>query len=267
MPNPIEMLLDPVNLTILGFYACVFVWETLFPGRPLPKIPYWNLRGLVAFVVFFLLSSYLPLFWDQYLSRFQLLDLSHKGIWGGAAIGLLVYELGAYLWHRSMHRSNLLWRVLHQMHHSSERLDAASAFYFSPFDMVGWTLLGSICFALVIGLSPGASTAALLIINFLAIFQHSNIRTPRWLGYIVQRPESHSVHHARGIHAFNYSDLPVFDMLFGSFRNPKYFASETGFYNGASSRVWEMLTFRKVDEPPRSKTLPRLPKRTFRKAV
>ena len=53
-----------------------------------------------------------------------------------------------------------------------------------------------------------------------AAFQHANLRTPRWLGYLIQRPESHSVHHARGVHAFNYCDFPLIDMLFGTLRNP-----------------------------------------------
>jgi len=48
----------------------------------------------------------------------------------------------------------------------------------------------------------------------------------------------------------SYSDLPVFDLLFGTFYNPKEFAPETGFYHGASSRVTEMVCFRDVSTPP-----------------
>jgi hypothetical protein len=33
----------------------------------------------------------------------------------------------------------------------------------------------------------------------------------------------------------------LFDIIFGTFRNPKDFAAQTGFYEGASSRVWDML--------------------------
>ncbi len=73
------------------------------------------------------------------------------------------------------------------------------------------------------------------------MFQHTNVRTPQWLGYFVQRPESHSHHHERGVHARNYSDLPVFDMLFGTFHNPRGFAPATGFYDGASARIIDML--------------------------
>jgi sterol desaturase/sphingolipid hydroxylase (fatty acid hydroxylase superfamily) len=36
-----------------------------------------------------------------------------------------------------------------------------------------------------------------------------------WLGSVFQRPESHCVHHQEGVHSFNYSDLPLWDMLLG----------------------------------------------------
>ena len=112
--------------------------------------------------------------------------------------------------------------------------------------MIGCTVLGSICFSLIAGLTPQAITIMLLVTNFFSIFQHANIRTPQWLGYIVQRPESHTLHHARGLHKYNYSDLPLFDILFGTFRNPKEFDHVTGFYEGASARVVDMLLARDV---------------------
>jgi sterol desaturase/sphingolipid hydroxylase (fatty acid hydroxylase superfamily) len=58
------------------------------------------------------------------------------------------------------------------------------------------------------------------------------------------------VHHERGVHAFNYSDLPLWDMVFGTFRNPETWDGEAGFYGGASSRIGEMLIGRDVSEPP-----------------
>jgi sterol desaturase/sphingolipid hydroxylase (fatty acid hydroxylase superfamily) len=86
----------------------------------------------------------------------------------------------------------------------------------------------------------------LLTTNFLGMFQHANIKTPHWLGYIIQRPESHTIHHAQGIHRYNYSDLPIYDIIFGTFRNPNSFEHQTGFYHGASARVGDMLMFRDV---------------------
>jgi sterol desaturase/sphingolipid hydroxylase (fatty acid hydroxylase superfamily) len=101
----------------------------------------------------------------------------------------------------------------------------------------------------VIGITPEAATMVLYATTFLSVFQHANVRTPRWLGYFVQRPESHSRHHERGVHAGNYSDLPIFDIVFGTFHNPRGFAPEAGFYDGASERIVDMLACRDVSMP------------------
>lgn len=252
MPTPIEILLDPVSLIILAIYGSLMIWEAISPGRELPKIEHSKFRGLAAFAVYFYLASYLPLIWDNYLTPLQLFDLTGLGALTGGIIGILLYEFGVFVWHRAMHKNDKLWKVFHQMHHSAERVDTYSAFYFSPLDMIGWTALGSICLVLIVGLSPQAATVTILIANFLGMFQHTNIKTPTWLGYIVQRPESHSIHHAKGIHAYNYSDLPLFDIIFGTFKNPKNYENETGFYIGASKRILDMLLFRNVDQPKKS---------------
>lgn len=249
MPTPIEILLDPVSLIVLGMYLILILWEAFFPARALPSIAHWRIKGILSFFCFFYLSSYLPLFYEKWLPSAQLLDLSGINVAVASMAGVLLYELGMYAWHWSMHRNDLLWRVFHQMHHSAERLDTYGAFYFSPMDMVGFTLLGTICFSLIMGLPAQAVTVVLLVTNFFSIFQHANIRTPAWLGYFVQRPESHAIHHAKGIHGYNYSDLPLFDILFGTFRNPKGYVEETGFYIGASSRIKEMLRFRDISNP------------------
>ena len=254
LPTPLEILLDPISLIVLAMYASLMIWEALFPARKLPNIKNWKTRGLLTFGVFFFLSSYLPLLWDGYISKYQVFDLSGLGDLGGAFVGILIYEFGLFLWHYSLHKSDFLWKVFHQMHHSAERMDTYGAFYFSPMDMAGFTLLGSLCLVGVAGFTPGASTIILLTTIFLAIFQHSNIVTPQWLGYLVQRPESHTVHHAKGIHAYNYSDLPIFDIIFGTFNNPKGYAHETGFYDGASKRIGEMLLFKDITEEKKSES-------------
>ena len=248
MPNPIDVLLDPISLTLFAIYGALILWEAFAPARPMPNAPAWHARMLLAFAAYFYISSYLPLFWGETLAAWQLFDLSALGTFGGAAVGLVFYQFAAYVWHRSMHTFQPMWRVLHQMHHSAERLDSYSAFWFSPADMVGWTLLASVSLTLI-GITPMAATLVMMTSTFIAIFSHSNIRTPHWLGYLIQRPESHSLHHARGVHANNYADLPVFDMIFGTFRNPRDFAPQNGFYDGASLRVADMLLARDVSRP------------------
>lgn len=250
MPSPIEVLLDPISLAVFAIYAAIILWESLLPARPLPRAKAWRLRGLLAFAAYFAVSTYLPLVVGEHLLPFQLFDLSALGTLPGAAVGVLAYEFLGYVYHRSMHASNVLWRGLHQMHHSAERVDTFGAFWFHPTDMVGWTLVSTVALTVIVGLSPQATTAALLAVTLLSVFQHANIRTPRWLGYIVQRPESHSWHHARGRHRDNYADVPIYDILFGTFDNPRDFAPANGFYDGASSRLVDMLIFRDVAEPP-----------------
>jgi sterol desaturase/sphingolipid hydroxylase (fatty acid hydroxylase superfamily) len=248
MPTPLDLIFDPITLVMISMFAGLGLWEAVAPGRPLPKVRGWTARALLAFATYFLLSSYLPLLWAGTLAPLQLFDLSAWPTATAVAVGVLGYEFGAYWWHRSMHTFTPLWRSLHQMHHSSERLDVISAFWFSPLDMVTWTLLPSLVLT-ILGMPPQAATYTLLIVTFLAMFQHANVRTPRWLGYLVQRPESHTVHHARGIHRHNYADLPVFDMVFGTFRNPAGYQHPTGFWHGASARVIDMLMLRDVSEP------------------
>ncbi|MBX2970628.1 MAG: sterol desaturase family protein [Cyclobacteriaceae bacterium] len=229
-------------------YSFLMLWEFLLPARKLPKIRNWRIKGIISFLIFFYLSSYLPLLYSAWLPTTQLVDLTHWNIGLAALTGVFVYEFGLYVWHRSMHKSNALWRVFHQMHHSAERLDAVGAFFFSPMDMIGFTFLGTICFSLLLGLPPQSTTIVLLATNFLSVFQHANIKTPVWLGYLIQRPESHAVHHAKGIHAFNYSDLPVFDILFRTFKNPKKYVEVTGFYEGASGQIKDMLLFKDISK-------------------
>ncbi len=250
MPTPIDLLLDPLTWILLAMFAGLAAWEALAPGRELPRVRGWTARALISFLVYFLLSSYLPLLWAETLAPLQWFDLSAWPTWAAAGVGLLFYEAGAYAWHRSMHRFTPLWRLLHQMHHSSERLDVVSAYWFSPLDMVTWTLLPSLILT-IIGVPAQAATITLLTVAFLAMFQHANVRTPRWLGYLVQRPEMHVVHHARGIHRYNYADLPFLDLLFGTFRNPAGYEHATGFWDGASSQIVDMLLLRDVSQEVR----------------
>lgn len=249
LPTPIEILLDPISLIILAMYGALMLWEVIAPAKQLPVIKGWKLRGLTSFAVFFYLSTYLPMFTDGYLAQYQLFDLTGLGTAGSTIIGILVFQLGTWLWHRCMHASDFLWFTFHQMHHSAERLDTYGAFYFSLTDMIGWTLLGSVCLVPGVGLSAEAATLVLLIVTFMAMLTHANISTPRWLGYFVERPESHSVHHERGKHRSNYCELPLFDILLGTFVNPQHHVEKVGFYDGASVRILDMHLFRDVSKP------------------
>ena len=110
MPTPLQILMDPVSLTVLGLYGTLILLEALFPARPLPRVRGWRTKALVVFVFYFFLSSYLPLFWGDTLAQYQLVNLEGLNPFVGAGIAVLVYELLVYVWHRTMHRVHWLWR-------------------------------------------------------------------------------------------------------------------------------------------------------------
>jgi sterol desaturase/sphingolipid hydroxylase (fatty acid hydroxylase superfamily) len=248
VPTLTQLFSDPITWAFFGLFAAVWSLEAVFPARALPPVPGHRWRGLLALLTFFLVSSYLPYWVAPQLEALRLADLSAWGTLGGALAATLAYQAIGYAYHRGLHASDWLFRVVHQVHHSAERLDAPSAFLFNPLDMIGWTLVSTLALSLL-GVTPGAMVTFSLLGGFLAMFQHANLKTPRLLGYFVQRPESHSHHHARGVHRNNYADLPIFDLLFGTFVNPKTFAAQTGYYDGASARVVDQLLGRDVTSP------------------
>ena len=238
---------------VVATYAAFAIYEARRPARALPKAPRWRLKGGLFLGLGLVLTTVLPMFWDAWLGEHRLIDATGLGTWLGALYGFVVLELGVYVWHRTLHRTPLLWRAMHQMHHSAERVDIWGSMYFHPLDLAGFSFVYSFVLVMVSGVSAEAALIANLTGTFCSLFQHANIRTPRWLGYIVQRPESHAAHHERGVHAYNYSDLPLWDMVFGTFKNPERFEGQNGFYDGASARIAEMLVGVDVSEPRKAR--------------
>lgn len=230
-----------LELLILAGFSLLALWEKMRPRQQYPASRLWRTRGFIAFILYMAVGTFSPLLWDDVLASHRLFDLTALPVWQQALTGFLVAEFVGYWWHRSMHTSNFLWRAFHQMHHSAERFDVWGAFYFSPQDMVGFTFFGSLALVGIVGVGGEAGLIINLVILFFTAWQHMNIKTPHWLGYIVVRPESHSVHHARGIHRYNFCDVPLIDMVFGSYLNPKQIMPEAGFYDGASLEIPKMI--------------------------
>ena len=113
--------------------------------------------------------------------------------------------------------------------------------------MVVQALMQLFVTVIVLGLDPVAAALVGYVAAFHGMFQHWNVRTPRWLGYFIQRPEAHCEHHRLGVHANNFGDLPLWDLLFGSFRNPTSFDGECGFAAPADRRMLAMLAWRDVN--------------------
>jgi sterol desaturase/sphingolipid hydroxylase (fatty acid hydroxylase superfamily) len=239
-------MLDLMTASIISMFAGFCALDLALHARVFPNVRYWRTKGVLATALYFGLAYELPLLWDEWLAGHRLVDASGLPFAAQVAVGFLVLQLGTYAWHRTLHTAPLLWRHLHQMHHSAERVDIWGAFYFHPLDVVGFTFLGSLCLVGGVGVSAEAAMTVTIAAAFCSMLQHANLATPRWLGFLVTRPESHSLHHQRGVHAFNYGDIPLFDMVFGTFRNPAEWEEEAGFFDGASSRVGALLIGREL---------------------
>ncbi len=230
----------------LGLFGGFAALDLVVRARVFPEVAGWRLKGIAFMLLYFAAATFAPLLWDGFLGHYQLVDGSALPLWAQILLGFLALELGVYAWHRTMHNTPFLWRWFHQLHHSAERVDIWGAFYFHPFDMLGWALVGSLMLVLGFGITAEAAIAVNVAATFCSMFQHANLRTPRWLGYLITRPESHSLHHERDVHARNYGDIPLFDMLFGTFENPHRFEGKVGFYDGGSKRVGAMLAGRLI---------------------
>ena len=66
----------------------------------------------------------------------------------------------------------------------------------------------------------------------------------------MQTPELHSVHHQYGVHAYNYGDIPLWDRLFGTYRDMRTFTPRCGFREGAEQELGRMLLFEDVEAAP-----------------
>jgi sterol desaturase/sphingolipid hydroxylase (fatty acid hydroxylase superfamily) len=231
-------------LIYLGFVAV----ERLFPARPQPRVGWWVPKGVLFFALGGALSGAVAPHVGVWAAAHRLVDLRALGFAGGTLVGLVALDFVMYWWHRARHSFGPLWR-LHQLHHSSERLDAVGAFYFHPLETVIAVSLSALVGGLL-GLDPRAIAALGVSTLVIALIQHANLRTPRWLGYVIQRPEQHALHHERGVHARNYGGFALWDRLFGTYANPATFTGAVGFWDGASRRLGRLLIGADVSAPP-----------------
>jgi len=232
-------------VALLAVMVVVFiVAERVLPGRQLPNVPGWYVR------MFFLNACQLGIVllagatWNTWLSTYSFLHLS--GVLPPAAEGFAGWFFGTfvfYWWHRLRHESDFCWRVFHQIHHSPARIETLSSFYKHPVEIVANSVLTSLILYTLMGASVEAAAWYNLFAATGEMVYHSNLRTPHWVGYFLQRPEHHSVHHQLDVHDFNYGDITWWDRLFGTFRDVDGFAPRCGFPGTGERRLGAMLCF------------------------
>ena len=137
--------------------------------------------------------------------------------------------------------------LVHQVHHSPQRIEVITSFYKHPLEIVangaalerhplsGWSVS-----------SPRAATLAVTLTGLAELFYHWNV--PHAVLARLLHPASGEPLRAppRGRHRNNYADLPLWDMLFGTFQNPRERESQCGFGAEREPQLRAMLRGRDV---------------------
>ncbi len=234
-------------LLLIAIAAGLFVVERVWPARELPKVHNWWARVIFVNVIQLGIVILAGLTWDRWLQEVSLFRLQeHVGAVGQGAIAYFVSTFVYYWWHRWRHESQLFWRLCHQLHHSPRRIELVTSFYKHPVEITINSLLSAGIVYLLLGCSVEAGAIYTFLTAIAEYFYHLNLRTPHWMGFLVQRPESHRIHHKFRHHTQNFADLPLWDWLFGTFDNPKQAPEQCGYEEWREDRFDDILVFRDV---------------------
>jgi sterol desaturase/sphingolipid hydroxylase (fatty acid hydroxylase superfamily) len=234
-------------LIIFGIAVGCIVVERLWPAAELPKVRAWWPRVILVNAIQLGIVVLAGRTWDRWLQRASVFHLSY---WAhDFAAGMIAYFVSTfvyYWWHRFRHESHFFWQVCHQLHHSPRRIEVLTSFYKHPVEILLNSLLSSAIVYTLLGCNLQAAAYYTLFTAVAEYFYHWNIRTPRWVGHFIQRPESHRIHHQYRHHTQNFADLPIWDWLFGTLHNPKHPPRRCGFDDWREDRFEDLLVFHDV---------------------
>ena len=227
----------------LAVFAVFFTAERCYPHHTHPIQT--GFSSALAFVCAFaaIWSQVLFVIWLNIQGIGQVLPASYL-LEGG--LFYLVYSLVNYWAHRLKHAWYPAWYYLHNLHHSPSHMDSRIAFYRHPLEIMANTVVLLVIGKVLFDVSAQAVAMALVIEGCLETFHHANIRLQKRLkklGYVIQTPEQHLLHHEKGKHKSNYSPLTLWDTVFKTvaFSNDENMA--VGFND--TGRAWPYLRFKK----------------------
>lgn len=235
------------SILLICVTALFLCWERISPGRLLPNSKNWYFRALIMNAVQLAITLLAGKIWLNIANSWSFLNLS--SINSPVLQGLIAWFIGTFIfywWHRIRHKKGF-WLIFHQIHHSASRIEILTSFYKHPIEIAVNTFIT----ALVLFPILGTSLLASFWFNFFAAtgeyFYHANIKTPPWLRYFIQTPELHSIHHQKNVHNYNFSDIPLWDRLFGTYKDTTSFTPECGFPEDTENKIVPMLLFKDVN--------------------
>ena len=227
----------------------LIVLERIIPDQKLPHVDGWWMRVVIINILQLGVVFLATFTWDKWFLDWRVFEFSGLPDFLGGFLSYLGVTFVFYWWHRFRHDINFFWLAFHQIHHSPSRIETITSFYKHPGEIIVNSLIIGAINYFVFGLNVEAGAWCLLYASLGEYFYHMNIRTPRWIGFFFQRPEMHRIHHQRGKHYKNFSDLPIWDMLFGTFENPSTYQGECGFRIEREGKLKSMLLCKNVNDP------------------
>lgn len=227
--------------------AALIVVERIWPAHELPRVRNWWARVVFVNAIQLGIIVLAGFTWDRWLQAFSLFRL--RDSFGPVAQGGIAYFVSTfvyYWWHRWRHESKFFWRLCHQLHHSPRRIELVTSFFKHPVEITLNSLLSSGLAYLLLGCTVEAGAIYTFLAALGEYFYHLNVRTPPWVGFLIQRPESHRVHHQFRHHTQNFGDLPLWDALFGTLHNPRNGPTHCGYDDWREDRFDDILAFRDV---------------------
>ena len=234
--------------TIITILATIFflIIERLKPGRKLPQIKNWYYQAILINLVQLLITLATARLWIEIFGEISLFKICN---WQSQILqGLFAWFIGTfffYWWHRVRHLKGF-WLIFHQIHHSPSRIEAMTSFYKHPIEILSDAILSALILYPLLGCSMMGAFWYNCFAGIGEYLYHSNIKTPKWFRYFIQTPELHSIHHQFGVHKYNFGDIPIWDRIFGTYKDSTEFAERCGFPKNAENKLKEMLLFKDV---------------------
>ena len=195
-----------IRLTVfLGVLIMMSVLEALFPARDRVqgRTRRWGTNfGLVvidtlAIRLLFPVIAVGVALWAQ-TRGWGLLNLIALPTWIKVLLAVIVLDMMIYWQHVAFHRVPLLWR-LHKVHHADRDLDASSGLRFHPVEIV-MSMVYKMGLVVILGAPVLAVIIFEIVLNACAVFNHANVRLPRWierpLRLVMVTPALHRIHHS-----------------------------------------------------------------------
>ena len=215
----------------LGMLVLMGIWEYLAPRRRLTvsKAVRWaNNLALVMLnsVLLRLLFPAAAVGMAALASEqgWGLLNYYRVPYWPAFVLAIVALDFVIWLQHVMVHAVPLLWR-LHRVHHADLDYDLTTGARFHPVEII-LSMLIKLATVALLGPPAVAVVVFEVVLNATAMFNHGNVRLPRWLDrwlrWIVVTPDMHRVHHSVEDDETNSNfgfNLPWWDRLFGTYRD------------------------------------------------